>query len=280
MPTTSKTWFITGASKGFGRVWAEAALARGDRVAATARDPRTLDALAVRYGDRVLPMRLDVTDRDAAQWAVRAAHAHFGRLDVVVNNAGFGLFAMTEETSEAQARAQFETNFFGALWVTQAALPLLRAQRGGHLVQVSSIGGVSAFPMFSVYNASKWALEGLSQALAAEMRPFGVKVTLVEPAGYATDWGAGSAVHAQPMPEYEAVRAQIAAVWRGLTPGNPQATATALLALVDAEHPPLRAFLGAGLLEMMRAEYAQRLDTWSEWSAVAEAAMGSSPGHA
>ena len=274
MPINSKTRFITGTSKGFGRVWAEAALARGDRVAATARDLRALDALVARYGERVLPLQLDVTDRLAAQRAVQAAHAHFGRLDVVVNNAGYGLFAMTEETSEAQARAQFETNFFGALWVTQAALPLLRAQRSGHLVQVSSIGGVSAFPLFSIYNASKWALEGLSQALASEVRAFGVKVTLVEPTGYATDWSAGSAVHAQPMPAYDAVRAQVAAAWAGRKPGDPGATATALLALVDAEQPPLRAFLGTGLLDMMRAEYAERLDTWSAWSAEADAAMG------
>lgn len=275
MTITSKTWFITGASRGFGRIWTEAALARGDRVAAAARDLKTLDALVAQYGDRVLPLRLDVADRAAAQQAVQTAHAHFGRLDVVVNNAGYGLFAMAEEASEEQARAQFETNFFGAMWVTQAALPLLRAQGGGHLVQVSSIAGVTTYPWFSVYAASKWALEGYSQALAAEVQHFGIKVTLVEPTGYATDWSAGSAVRAQPMPEYDGVRAQVMAAWQKSVPGEPQATAPALLALVDAEHPPLRAFFGAGLLDMMRAEYAQRLDTWAEWSAVADAAMGS-----
>ena len=279
MSTNTKTWFITGTSKGFGSVWAEAALARGDRVAATARDLRTLDALVTRYGAQVLPLQLDVTDRAAVQQAVQAAHAHFGRLDVVVNNAGYGVFGMAEETSEAQARAQFETNFFGALWVTQAALPLLRAQRAGHIVQVSSIGGVSAFPLFSVYNASKWALEGFSQALAAEVKDFGIHVTLVEPTGYATDWSAGSAVRAQSMPEYEAVRAQVFAAWSGTIPGDPQATAAAMLSLVDAEQPPLRAFLGTGLLNMMRAEYAARLDTWAAWSAVADAAMGSKVAH-
>ena len=274
MTSSSKTWFITGTSKGFGRIWAEAALDRGDRVAATARDPGTLEALIDRYGEQVLPLRLDVTDRAAAQQVVQRAHAHFGRLDVVVNNAGYGLFAMTEEASEAQARAQFETNFFGALWVTQAALPLLRAQRGGHLVQVSSIGGIMAFPQFSLYNASKWALEGFSQALAAEVQEFGVKVTLLEPTGYATDWGAGSAARAEPMPEYDAVRAHGAKAWRGRRSGEPRATVPALMALVDAKNPPLRAFLGAGLLEMVRTEYAERLDTWVEWSAVADAAMG------
>ena len=274
MPSSSKTWFITGTSKGFGRIWAEAALDRGDRVAAAARVPQTLDGLVDRYGDQVLPLELDVTDRAAAQKSVQRAHAHFGRLDVVINNAGHGLFAMAEEASEAQARAQFETNFFGALWVTQAALPLLRAQRGGHLVQVSSIGGIMAFPQFSLYNASKWALEGFSQALAAEVREFGVKVTLLEPTGYATDWSAGSAVRAEPMPEYDAVRAQGVQAWRGRMPGEPRATVPALMALVDAKNPPLRAFLGTGLLDMVRTEYAERLDTWAEWSAVADAAMG------
>jgi NAD(P)-dependent dehydrogenase (short-subunit alcohol dehydrogenase family) len=275
MTTVPKTWFITGASKGFGRIWTEAVLARGDRVAATARDLHALDALVARYGDSVLPLQLDVTDRAAAQKTVQTAHAHFGRLDVVVNNAGYGLFAMAEETTEAQARAQFETNFFGALWVTQAALPLMRVQGSGHIVQVSSIGGVHAFPLFSLYNASKWALEGFSQALAGEVQAFGIKVTLVEPTGYATDWSGASAVHVQPMPEYDAVREHVLATWSGQKPGDPQATATAMLALVDAKQPPLRAFLGAGMLDMMRAEYGQRLDTWAAWSDVSNAAMGS-----
>ncbi|HWW73515.1 MAG TPA: SDR family NAD(P)-dependent oxidoreductase, partial [Duganella sp.] len=239
-----------------------------------ARDTDSLAPLVARYGSQVLPLRLDVTDRVAAQQAVQAAHAHFGRLDVVVNNAGYGLFGMTEEVSEQQARQQFETNFFGALWVTQAALPLLRAQQSGHIVQVSSIGGLTAFPQLGLYNASKWALEGFSQALAAEVGSFGVHVTLVEPAGYATDWSAGSATHAQPLAAYEGVRAYIREMWSGHTPGDPQATGAALLALVDAEHPPLRAFLGKGMLDMVRAEYTQRLQTWDDWSDVAEAAMG------
>src|SRR5262245_21051 len=162
----TKTWFITGASRGFGRVWAEAALARGDRVAATARDIATLDALA---GDDFLPLTLDVTDREACFDAVRHAHGHFGSLDVVVNNAGYGLFGPVEEASEAQARRQLDTNFFGALWVTQAALPFLREQGSGHILQVSSIGGIAAFPTVGIYNASKWALEAMSESLAQEV---------------------------------------------------------------------------------------------------------------
>jgi NADP-dependent 3-hydroxy acid dehydrogenase YdfG len=150
-----KVWFITGTSKGFGRVWAEAALARGDQVAATARDIKSLGALVQRFGDQVAVLALDVTDKAAVHAAIGAAIARFGRLDVVVNNAGYGLFGAIEEISEAEARAQIETNLFGALWVTQAALPIMRAQRSGHIIQVSSIGGVNAFPTVGLYHASK-----------------------------------------------------------------------------------------------------------------------------
>src|ERR687885_2916842 len=151
----SKTWFITGTSRGFGREWAQAALQRGDRVAGTARDPGTLDDLAAEHGDALLALALDVTDREACFAAVRQAHEHFGRLDVVVNNAGYGHFGMIEELTEDEARAQLETNLFGALWVTQAALPFLREQRSGHILQVSSIGGISGFPLVGIYHASK-----------------------------------------------------------------------------------------------------------------------------
>ncbi|WP_151475287.1 SDR family NAD(P)-dependent oxidoreductase [Streptomyces albicerus] len=162
----SKTWFVTGSSRGFGRAFVEAALDRGDSVAATARNTESLTDLAIAYGEQLLALPLDVTDKTAAFDAVHKAHAHFGRLDVVVNNAGYGHFGMIEELTEAEARDQMETNFFGVLWVTQAALPLLRIQGGGHIVQVSSVGGVLSFPSLGVYAASKWAVEGLSEALA------------------------------------------------------------------------------------------------------------------
>jgi NAD(P)-dependent dehydrogenase (short-subunit alcohol dehydrogenase family) len=187
---TSKVWFITGTSKGFGRIWAEAALARGDQVAATARDVKTLQDLVDRYGDQVLALTLDVDDKAAVDTAIAETIARFGRIDVAINNAGYGQFGAIEEVSEAEARAQMETNFFGALWVTQGVLPQMRAQGSGHIIQVSSIGGVNAFPTIGLYHASKWALEGFSQALAAEVAAFGIKVTIVEPAGYATDWSA------------------------------------------------------------------------------------------
>src|SRR5665811_1223458 len=159
---TDRGWFITGTSRGFGREWAVAALDRGDRVAATARNTDSLQDLREKYGEAVLPLRLDVTDRTAVTAAVQQAQQQFGRLDVIVNNAGYGLFGMVEEASEAEARAQIDTNVFGALWVTQAALPYLREQGSGHIIQVSSIGGISAFRGVGLYHASKWALEGFS----------------------------------------------------------------------------------------------------------------------
>jgi NAD(P)-dependent dehydrogenase (short-subunit alcohol dehydrogenase family) len=273
----AKVWFITGASRGFGREWAVAALERGDSVAATARDTATLDDLAEQYGERLLPIRLDVDDREADLAAVQQAHDRFGRLDVVVNNAGFGQFGMIEEISEAEARAQFETNVFGALWITQAALPYLRAQGSGHIVQVSSIGGISAFPNIGIYNASKWALEAFSQSLAQEVADFGISVTVVEPGGYDTDWGGSSAKHAAPNPAYDQFREKAAEQRRARvgSPGDPMATREAILAVVDAENPPLRIFFGDGPLNIATRDYESRLATWREWEPVSKAAHGS-----
>lgn len=271
-----KTWFITGTSRGFGREWAVAALERGDRVAATARDVRTLDDLVERFGDAVLPIALDVTDREADRAAVARAHEAFGRLDVVVNNAGYGQFGTVEELSEAEARDQMETNLFGALWITQAALPYLRAQGSGHIVQVSSIGGITAFPNVGMYHASKWALEGLSQALAQEVADLGIHVTLVEPGGFSTDWGGPSARHATPLPAYDGLREKAAEQRRTRTarPGDPAASAAALLEVVDAENPPLRVFFGDGPLAIATADYEQRLATWRAWEPVSVRAQG------
>jgi NAD(P)-dependent dehydrogenase (short-subunit alcohol dehydrogenase family) len=277
MSNGSKVWFITGTSRGFGRIWAEAALKRGDRVAATARDVESLAGLRENYGEAVLPLELDVTDKAAVDAAVDRAHDHFGRLDVVINNAGYGLFGTIEEVTEEQARAQIETNLFGALWVTKAALPLLREQGSGHIIQVSSIGGVNAFPTLGLYHASKWALEGFSQALDAEVRGLGLKVTIVEPTGYTTDWSGSSSVQADHLPAYDAVREERAKVRnRPGGRGDPEATAEAILTIVDAADPPLRIFLGVGPLAMIREEYAQRLATWEKWNDVSERAHGSS----
>lgn len=271
-----KVWFITGTSRGFGREWAQAALERGDRVAATARDVSTLDDLVEKYGAAVLPIPLDVTDHDAAFAAVRQAHEAFGRLDVVVNNAGYGHFGFIEEVTEREARAQIETNVFGALWVTQAALPFLREQGSGHIIQVSSIGGISAFPGIGLYHASKWALEGFSQSLAAEVAPFGIKVTLIEPGGFSTDWGGSSAVRSAELPAYAEVHAQVseARAKRVSASGDPAASSAAVLKIVDAEEPPLRIFFGAAPLGIAKADYAGRIETWEKWDSVSHEAQG------
>jgi len=278
MPLRPKVWFITGTSKGFGHVWAKAALERGDLVAATARDKGSLEGLVAAHGENVLALELDVNDKGAVDSAVQRAHDRFGRLDVVVNNAGYGLFGTIEEVSEEQARAQIETNLFGALWVTKAAIPYLREQGSGHIIQVSSIGGVHAFPAIGLYHASKWGLEGFSQALAGEVEEFGIHVTLVEPGGFATDWGGSSADRAEQMPEYDGVRARRE---EKLGPvrsmrGDPQATGPAILELVDAEQPPLRIFFGKAPLMMIEPEYAQRLETWQSWNELSIRAHGSS----
>lgn len=270
----SKVWFITGTSRGFGREFAESALSRGDRVAATARDTSTLDDLVATYGDAVLPLTLDVTDTGAVEKAVAAAHDAFGRLDVVVNNAGYGLFGMVEEITEQQLRDQMETNFFGAFFVTQAVLPILRDQGSGHLVQISTIGGIAAFPSLGAYHASKWALEGLSESLAQEVAGTGVKVTLVEPGGFSTDWAGSSAVHADPNPAYADLRAAMAARPGSAQLGDPTAVGPALLQIVDADQPPLRVLFGSQPTQIVKHIYAQRLQTWADWDEVAQAAQG------
>jgi NAD(P)-dependent dehydrogenase (short-subunit alcohol dehydrogenase family) len=274
---TAKTWFITGASRGFGREWTIAALERGDRVAATARDTSTLDDLVQKYGEAVLPLQLDVTDRAADFAAVQQAHEHFGRLDVVVNNAGYGHFGFVEELSEQEFRDQLETNVFGAMWVTQAALPLLREQGSGHILQVSSIGGISAFPMLGAYHASKWALEGFSQSLAGEVADFGIHVTLIEPGGFATDWSGASAVRSTEHPAYADVREKVAELRRARGSGgagDPQSSASAVLEIVDAEEPPLRVFFGTAPIGIAKADYEIRIANWEKWQHVAELAQG------
>jgi NAD(P)-dependent dehydrogenase (short-subunit alcohol dehydrogenase family) len=272
---TEKTWFITGTTTGLGREWAIAALDRGDRVAATARDVRRIVDLVETYGDRVLPITLDITDRSAVFDSVARAHGHFGRLDVVVNNAGYGQYGMVEELSEQEMRDQLDTNLFGAVWVTQAVLPFLREQGSGHILQVSSVGGLMAGPSLGIYHASKWALEGISESLAQEVREFGIRVTIVEPTGYTTAAEA-AARHATPEPAYSPQRERFAALRAAATSreGDPQATRAAILAVVDADEPPLRIILGAGVLERVTALYESRLATWGKWEEVSVAAHG------
>jgi NADP-dependent 3-hydroxy acid dehydrogenase YdfG len=269
-----KIWFITGASRGFGYVWTEAALARGDTVAAAARNIGSLDALTVKYGDRLLPLALDVGNKAAVDGAVQRAHRQFGHIDIAINNAGYGLFGAIEEVSEHEARAQIETNLFGAVWVTQAVLPIMRAQQSGHIIQISSIGGVWAVPTAGFYHASKWGLEGFSQALAAEVKGLGIKITIIEPSGFATEFGTTSAHRAQQLPAYDAARAALANIRTASVPGDPQATASALFRIVDAAEPPLRVFFGAAGLPMIKREYAERIETWERWNDVSLEAQG------
>ena len=270
----SKVWLITGSSKGFGRAFTEAALERGDRVAATARDTSTLADLVERYGDAILPLTLDVTDREAAFRAVSSAHETFGRLDVVINNAGYGLFGTVEEITEQQLRDQLEVNLFGVLHVTQAVLPIMREQGSGHIIQVSSIGGLVAFPNLGGYHASKWALEALSDSLAQEVAGFGINVTIVEPTGFDTDWSTASAVFADPLPQYAPQHEGMAAQRATTTQPKPVGFGDAILAVVDAETPPRRVFFGESATQIVPHILNQRLTDLAEWNSVSRLAEG------
>jgi NAD(P)-dependent dehydrogenase (short-subunit alcohol dehydrogenase family) len=271
----SKTIFITGASRGFGKLWAEAFLKRGDKVAATARDTQSLNDLVATYGDAILPIKLDVNNRADSFAAIKKAANHFGGLDVVINNAGYGLFGTIEETTEEQARLQIETNVFGLLWVTQAALPVFRAQGYGHIIQVSSVLGIVTLPLLGLYNASKFAVEGLSDTLAQEVKQFGINVSLIEPNGFATDWAGASSSQTEPLEAYQDVRNAFneANSQEGVF-GDPEATSEAVLKLVDSENPPLRLFLGKHALPWAKNVYQERIAQWEEWAEVAVAAHG------
>jgi NADP-dependent 3-hydroxy acid dehydrogenase YdfG len=269
-----RVWFITGTSKGFGRIWAEAALERGDQVAATARNIDSLSQLNDQYGDRVLTLELDVNNKAAVNNVVKQAHHKFGRLDIVINNAGYGQFGAIEELSEQEARNQIDTNLFGALWVTQAVLPILREQKSGHIIQVSSIGGVTAFAGIGMYHASKWGLEGFSQALNQEVKDLGIKVTLVEPVGYSTDWGGPSAKYAKELPAYDKAREARASLRGKNKPGVPEATGPIILKLVDMEEPPLRIFFGSTANNMIHTEYDKRLQEWDKYNDLSIEAHG------
>lgn len=277
---SNKIWFITGASRGLGRIWAEAALKQGDCVAATARSLNGVADLVAHYGERVLPLALDVTEPDQIEQAVHRARAHFGRLDVVVNNAGYALVGAIEEASDDDIRAQFETNFFGALRVIRAALPLLRQQGHGHILGVSSVAGIAASPIIGFYHASKWAFEALHESLAQEVNAFGIKVTLLEPGAYATDFSNHSSLKiAAGLDAYHALRTQVFAAGGSIDFGDPLATVPAVQKIVNMEEPPLRFFLGTEGLPVARAIYANRLATWEAWESESNAAQGNSRKH-
>ncbi|WP_112140751.1 SDR family NAD(P)-dependent oxidoreductase [Glycomyces dulcitolivorans] len=275
----SKVWFVTGSSRGLGREFVTAALERGDKVAATARSAESLADLVESYGDAVLPLAMDVTDKVAVAAAVERAVAHFGRLDVVVNNAGYAQVGAVEELSEAELRAQMETNLFGAVWVVQAVLPHLRAQGSGHIFQLSSAAGLIAMPLGGAYHASKWALEGLNEALAGEVAQFGIKVTIIEPGGYATRKGVNpdplnNGFMAEKKPAYDALRERLGAMASKQPAGDPAAAAQVLLELADADTAPVRILFGTGFYPMVQQAYAKRLQNWDEWLDLSQKAQG------
>lgn len=270
----AKTIFITGASRGLGKLWAEALLQRGDKVIATARNLDTLNDLVTKYGDNILPLQLDVTDRAAGFAAIAKAKEHFGSIDVLINNAGYGLFGAIEEATEQEAREQIETNFFGLLWLTQAILPVMREQGHGHIIQLSSILGLITIPSLGLYNASKFAVEGLSETLATEVKGFGINVTLVEPNGFATDWSGASSAQSVSMPEYDALRAASSTGRPDDMWGVPEATTEAVLKLIDSENPPLRLLLGKYAYPWIKPTYESRFAEWDNWAEVSVAAHG------
>ncbi|SDP32762.1 NADP-dependent 3-hydroxy acid dehydrogenase YdfG [Mucilaginibacter sp. OK268] len=270
----SKVILITGASRGLGKIWAEAFLKRGDKVIATARNLNSLKDLVSIYGEAVLPVKLNVNDREQCFAAVKQAHEHFGGIDVLINNAGYGLFGAIEEATEQEARDQFETNVFGLLWMTQAIIPIMREQGYGHIVQVSSLAGHTAAPIISIYIASKWAVEGLSESLAAEVKGFGIKVSLVEPNAFGTDWSGDSAVKTQSLAVYNGLKETFNGYFTPEMVGYPEATVPAILKLVDSDQPPLRLFLGKVALPRVQQVYADRLAVWESWKEVSAAAHG------
>ena len=268
----TRVWFVTGAGRGLGRAFVEAALAAGDRVVATLRRPEQLEDLVREHPQSLRTLRLDVRERAAVFGVVEQARAAFGRLDVVVNNAGYGLVGTVEEVTEDEAREQMQTNFFGALWVTQAVLPVMRTQGSGHVVQISSVGGVGTMPAFGLYNASKWALEAFSEALASEVAELGIRVTIAELGGFATDWAWNSMRFASGLPAYDPLRERVFGTSRlpwdmsqkGTdTSADPREAAAALMKHITASEPgPLRLLVGADAPGHVAMALASRRDDY------------------
>ena len=267
MPT-SQVWLVTGSSRGLGLAIAEAVLAKGHRLVATARNPDDLAGLARRYGDQVRTVALDVTSSAAARDAVAVATSAFGRLDVLVNNAGYANVSAIEDVPEADFRAQLETNFFGVFHVTRAALPVLRAQRSGHVIQISSIGGRHGSPGLAAYQAAKWAVEGFSEVLAREVAPLGIRVTIAEPGGIRTDWAGSSMRVDATRDDYKpSVGAFMENVRKGRDAmrGDPAKMAQALLQISALSDPPLRILLGTDAVFVADLVAKQRAAEDAKW---------------
>jgi NAD(P)-dependent dehydrogenase (short-subunit alcohol dehydrogenase family) len=272
----ARTWLITGSSRGLGRELAQAVLEDGDNAVATARRPDQLDDLVARYGGRIRAVGLDVTDPAAAHQAVATAAGEFGRLDVVVNNAGYATSAAIEDLPDEDFRAQLETNLFGVVNVTRAALPVLRAQRSGHIIQVSSIGGrVGGTPGMGGYQTAKYAVEGFSEVLSNEVRPLGITVTIVEPGAFRTDWG-GSSMRMLPVSAaYEPTVGEMNRYRRavdGQQPGDPARAARIITEIARLDQPPLRLLLGSDALRIAGESAQARATEAAEWAAVSRSA--------
>jgi NADP-dependent 3-hydroxy acid dehydrogenase YdfG len=269
---TGKVWLVTGASAGFGRELVEYLLAQGARVVATARKVDGLKELETRYPETALVAAIDVTDQQQVETAVRAAVKGFGRVDVLVNNAGYGMVGAVEESAEGEYRPMFETNVFGLIKVTQAVLPQMRKQGSGHVVNLSSIGGLVATPGFGLYNATKFAVEGLSEALAQELKPLGIGVTIVEPGPFRTKFlGKAGGEAAHKIPEYEQTAGKMRTYYTeqdGKQPGDPQKAVEAIVKAVESEHPPLHLLLGASTVARVKGKVEALLKDVAEWETV------------
>ncbi|MCB4769936.1 SDR family NAD(P)-dependent oxidoreductase [Ancylobacter sp. Lp-2] len=264
----SKVWFVTGSTRGLGRAIVEAALQAGHRVVATARNPEGLADLADTHGNAILAVPLDVTDAEAAEAAVASALKAFGRIDVVVNNAGYGNIGSVEDTDLADFRREIETNLFGTIIVTKAVIPVLRAQGSGHIIQLSSVGGRIGAPGRAGYSAAKWGVEGFSEVLAREMALVGVAVTVLEPGGFRTDFAGASTTIREGRPEYDAVVGAAARMQRdfdGRQPGDPVRAASVVVQIAAMEKPPLRLALGSDAFRALVEADRGRLEELQRW---------------
>jgi NAD(P)-dependent dehydrogenase (short-subunit alcohol dehydrogenase family) len=269
-------WFITGCSTGFGRELARYTLDRGYRVVVTARKPADVEDIATGHGDRALALALDVTKPHEIAASVKAAEAKFERIDVLVNNAGVGYFAAVEESDDAEVRRMFEINFWGLANMSRAVLPGMRARHSGHIVNISSMGGVRGAPSVGYYNATKFGLEGLSEALAQEVAPLGIKVLIVEPSGFRTDWAGRSANETKnPISDYDSTagaRLRMIRGYSGKQPGDPVRAAAAIVKAVEAPDAPLRLMLGKAALAAGRGKIESMSRDFESWAAVTEGA--------
>lgn len=276
MSNTNKVWFITGCSTGFGRELAKETLAKGYKVVVTARKTTDVADIIGKYPDTAMAIPLDVTVPQQIKEAVKSAIDRFGRIDVLVNNAGIGYFGAIEESEEEEVRRMFEINFFGLAHMTNEVLPHMRKQRSGHILNVASIGGLRSFPAVGFYNATKYAVDGLSEALSKEVAPLGIKVTVICPSGFRTDWAGRSAKNTSvKLEDYATTAGKNMSDLRGYSgnqPGDPVKAAQAMIQVTETEHPPLRLLLGAAALKGARIKLEELRKDFDEWAEVSEAA--------